>query len=399
MSRQLISRSPDLQRLRDEGYDVSVRAGHLLLANVPYVNAAKQVRLGMLVAGLTLAGDATAKPMTHVAMFAGEYPCDATGTPIDKIRNQTQDKDLSGGLVINHTFSSKPVGRGRYDDYYEMMTTYAAIISSPAQTLDPNATPRCFPVVETEDAEAVFLYEDTASSRAGIGAVADKLRIGKMAIIGLGGTGSYVLDLVAKVPVKEIHLFDGDRFLQHNAFRSPGAPSMDELRRRSTKVAHYQRIYSRMRRGVIAHEYAVDESNVTELHAMDFVFVCIDGGAAKAPIVRELQAQGIPFVDVGMGIQLVDNALLGVLRVTTSTAARTEHVPRRMSMSDASTTNEYSQNIQIADLNALNATLAVIKFKKLFGFYHDLEGEHHATYTLDGNTVTNEEHDDTPPAT
>jgi hypothetical protein len=40
-----------------------------------------------------------------------------------------------------------------------------------------------------------------------------KLELGKIAIIGLGGTGSYVLDLAAKTPVKEIHLFDGDKFL------------------------------------------------------------------------------------------------------------------------------------------------------------------------------------------
>jgi hypothetical protein len=37
---------------------------------------------------------------------------------------------------------------------------------------------------------------------------------------GLGGTGSYILDLVSKTPVNEILLFDSDDFLQHNAFRS-----------------------------------------------------------------------------------------------------------------------------------------------------------------------------------
>ena len=55
--------------------------------------------------------------------------------------------------------------------------------------------------------------------------------------MGLGGTGSYVLDLVAKTPVWEIHLFDGDAFLQHNAFRSPGAPSLDELEAQPPKAA------------------------------------------------------------------------------------------------------------------------------------------------------------------
>jgi hypothetical protein len=40
-----------------------------------------------------------------------------------------------------------------------------------------------------------------------------------------------------------------------------------------------------------------------------------------------------------------------------------------------------------ADLNALNATLAVIKWKKIRGFYRDLEREHHSTYTTDGNMM------------
>ena len=42
-------------------------------------------------------------------------------------------------------------------------------------------------------------------------------------------------------------------------------------------------------------------------------------------------------------------------------------------------------------LNALNAALAVVRWKKLFGFYVDLEREHHCTYTVDGNAMTNEE--------
>ena len=53
--------------------------------------------------------------------------------------------------------------------------------------------------------------------------------------------------------------------------------------------------------------------------------------------------------------------------------------------------NVYARNIQVADLNALNAALAVIKFKKHFGFYCDLENEHFCTYTLDGNVIHNED--------
>ena len=57
-----------------------------------------------------------------------------------------------------------------------------------------------------------------------------------VAIIGLGGTGGYILDFVAKTPVKQIRLFDPDVFLSHNAFRAPGAPMLEELRDAPKKV-------------------------------------------------------------------------------------------------------------------------------------------------------------------
>lgn len=41
--------------------------------------------------------------------------------------------------------------------------------------------------------------------------------------------------------------------------------------------------------------------------------------------------------------------------------------------------------------NALNAAMAVIRWKKLCGFYLDLEGEHHSVYVIDGNHLLNED--------
>jgi len=225
MPQQRISLSPDLKQLRDEGYDVEVQSGHVLVKDVPYWTTNKELKRGTLVSELTLAGDVTTTPSTHVAMFIGEYPCYQDGSRIAQIENQSARRELGPNLAIDHTFSSKPT-TGAYKDYYEKMSTYATIISS--QT---GLTAKTFPVVVPDaDEDSVFQYIDTASSRAGINVVSKKLEIGKVGIVGLGGTGSYVLDLVAKTPVREIHLFDGDRFSQHNAFRSPGAPSIDDLK-------------------------------------------------------------------------------------------------------------------------------------------------------------------------
>lgn len=392
MSQQLINRSPDLLQLQNEGYDIEVRSGHLLVKNVPYLTSERSIKYGTLVSDLTLAGDATTRPSDHVAHFVGDYPCDKDGVPLTQIAHPNNVRQsLGNDIVTDHSFSSKPLV-GYYSSYYDKMTTYAAILSSPAASVDPNVTARCFPLIETSEDQSVFAYVDTASSRAGIAAVTSKLEGIKLAIIGLGGTGSYVLDLVAKTPVAQIHLFDGDKLSQHNAFRSPGAPSVDELRAEPHKVEYLRQVYSRMHRGIVAHDAFMDESNVERLRGMNYVFLCLDKGSPKKLIAEKLEEIGVPFIDVGMGIQVVDGSLLGILRVTTSTPEQRGHIrgKGRISFADGED-NDYSRNIQIADLNALNAALAVIKWKKLCGFYLDLEKEHHTTYTIDGNLLTNED--------
>jgi hypothetical protein len=145
-----------------------------------------------------------------------------------------------------------------------------------------------------------------------------------------------------------------------------------------------------MRNGIVVHEAYVGAENVDELRDMTFVFLCLEGPAKKL-IVEKLEAFGLPFVDVGMGVYLSEGLLGGIVRVTASTSAQRDHVRKRISFSDDADRNEYDVNIQIADLNALNAALAVIKWKKLFGFYQDLDHEHNSTYTIGGNMLLNED--------
>ncbi|MEU3985849.1 ThiF family adenylyltransferase [Streptomyces sp. NPDC026672] len=389
----LTSRSPDLKRLQDEGFEVEVKDGHLLVHHVPYVAADRTVQFGVLVSELTLAGDVTTTPATHTVHFSGGAPCDGTGEPLRKIINSTTN-DVLAGVQTTCMFSSKPVGTGVYADYYEKITAYVAILSSPAHTLDPDATAQTYRVVPSEPQGSVFRYADTASSRAGIGAVTQRLAaVENVAIVGLGGTGAYILDLLAKTPVARIHLFDGDRFLQHNAFRAPGAPSEEELQGAPLKVDYYADLYGKMRTGIVPHPMFVDETSIEELRGMDFVFLALDKGAIKRPLVGRLEEYDIRFIDVGMGVLVSDTSLTGLLRVTTSVPGQRSHVHERQRIPfvDSDEDNAYASNIQIAELNAMNASLAVVRFKKVYGFYVDLEREHHSVYQLDGNVLTNED--------
>ena len=93
----------------------------------------------------------------------------------------------------------------------------------------------------------------------------------------------------------------------------------------------------------------------------------MEGGAAKKLIVEKLEEFGVPFVDVGLGVDHTGDSLGGIVRATTSTPEKRDHFRKRVSFSDDETDNEYNENIQISDLNFLNAVLAVIRWKNCSG--------------------------------
>jgi hypothetical protein len=390
MSQQLISLNADLKRLRDEGYEIEIRGGYLLANHIPYVNNSGQIKYGVLVSELTLvSNNVVAKPNSHVIFFEGEHPCNKDGSIISAIQHASQTQVLHQSITVNHTFSNKPPNG--YPDYHAKISRYAEIISAPAKSLDGSVTEKTFKVIVDEDTQSVFNYLDTNSSRANINIINSKFNDQKIGIVGLGGTGAYILDLVAKTPVKEVHLFDGDDFLQHNAFRSPGAASNEQLNRKLKKVVYFSEIYSRMHKGILPHDYFIGESNLDELNQMNYVFICVDKNVVRKNIIDHLLVKGISFIDVGLGVNLVDDFLIGTIRLTIGTSEKNDHLSSRISSSDGEDVNEYSTNIQIADLNALNASLAIVKWKKLSGFYQDLEKEHHSTYSLNVAQLLNED--------
>lgn len=394
MSHELFSLNKDLARLREEGYFVEIRGGLLLMREVPYVDSTRNVRTGTLVSTLTLAGNLTRKPDTHVMHWYGEFPCRADGRPLSEIANESRVQDLGHGVIIHHSFSSKPNPDG-YPDYYSKMSTYASILTGPASTLQPGISPRVFPPVDDANGLNSFNYLDTASDRVGIGYLSAQFENEVISLIGAGGTGSYILDLVAKTPVKEIRLFDDDEFLQHNAFRTPGAPTLEELREAPKKVDYLNNIYSRMHRGIIPHAVKVTNSNMHLLDGTTFAFICMDAGETKLAIIKKLESLNVAFIDVGMGLELIDGSLGGILRTTTSIPECRNHIySGKVSFAGGGEKDLYASNIQVADLNSLNACLAVIKWKKLRGFYRDIDREIHCTYTTDGNLLLNERGDE-----
>lgn len=389
MSQLLINHSPDLKRLRDEGYEIEVRSGYLLIHHIPYVTQNKEIHYGVLVSTLTLSSnETTTTPDNHVIHFIGDDPCEIDGSFITSIQNNNALTILTDQITINRTFSNRP--QNGYPNYYEKVKRYVEIISAPAKYMDSSVTATTFEVIPDSHQETIFQYIDTNSSRANIEMINAKLDKQKIGIIGLGGTGAYILDLVAKTPVKEIHLYDGDSFDQHNAFRSPGAASIDDLKLQQKKTEYYYKIYSNMHRSIHVHNYYITKDNLIELEHMDYVFICVDRNSARKAITDYLVDKTVPFSDVGLGVNIVDDKLTGAVRVTSANKKKNDHLPLRIFPED-SDNNEYGTNIQIAELNALNAIFAILKWKKFSGIYVDFENEHHSSYSIGVSKIFNED--------
>ncbi|MDN3675105.1 ThiF family adenylyltransferase [Flavobacterium branchiarum] len=389
MSNKLINRSTDLKRLRDEGYEIEVRGGHLIVHHIPYINSNREVKIGKLISTLLMSNEVTLKPDNHVINFMGEHPCNNDGSIITSIQHVAVNQQLFNDIILNHSFSNRPPNG--YDNYYDKVTRYVELIIAPAKSIDPKVTATTFRVMECSEEESVFRYLDTNSSRANINFINEKFKGQRIGIIGLGGTGSYILDQVAKTPVDEILLFDNDEFLLHNAFRAPGAPTIKILNEQQMKVDYFASIYSNMRRGIIPYAEKITEQNIELLKRLSFVFICIDSNSARGMIISHLKKFQIPFIDVGLGVEIVEDSLAAILRTTLGTPSKHDHIFDRIGTVDTDD-NEYSTNIQIADLNAMNALLAVLKWKKLNGFYKDLKEEHHSTYTVNTGQLLNDDY-------
>ena len=363
-----------------------------MVRNVPYVNADVQVAYGILIIPIVqIANSVVGRPQNHQAYFAGGFPYKNSGEPLLLVGQNTPGVHrFAGDLDAQYhlSYKSPKVNQaGSYDDYYDLVTSYVEVVGKYARRIDPEATPLTGRVRDYDDEASVFAYRDTASTRAGITAVSQKLEGHVIAIIGVGGTGSYVLDLISKTPVKEIRIYDGDRFSQHNAFRAPGAAASDDVFAVPPhyKVEYFHKRYSAMHLHIVAHPVYLSELP-PDFNQVDFAFVCIDKAASKRRLVEGLTALKKPFIDVGMGVSVGDRTLGGLMRTTLSVE---DCRSARHAISFVDVEDDYALNIQIADLNALNAALAVVRWKKYLGFYHGPDAEYSSVYTVDFNRIDN----------
>lgn len=379
MLNTLASHNPDIQKLIEQGYAVSMDNDYLVIRDIPYLDSEKKLQIGAIVSKLKAIDQLRVEIEDHQVFFCGAHPCELNGNPIPNLGGGPAILTLkSEDLKVERSFSNKPVDG--FVNNLDKIVSYVNIISGPAMHLY-DVTPLTFRTSE-EVSDSVFKFRDTLTSRAEIGDLALNVKDDIIAIIGLGGTGAYLLDFICKTPVKEIRGFDLDWFHVHNAFRSPGQLNEDELGKRKAEV--YQKRYDGFRFGLNIQSKFILSDSKEDLNDVTFAFVCVDKGSSRSEIFALLMRLNIPFIDVGMGLARDKGPISGTLRTTYyPTEGAQEIFAQKLSPLVDMPDDIYQNNIQIAELNALNACMAIIKYKQIRGFYADDSYFYHMLFTLD----------------
>lgn len=370
---ELASHNPFVQGLVDEGYDLNFVGGYFALFGLPYLTAEGRLEYGDWFSPVDLSGWVIDPPTNHQAWFRGGRPHDQRGRQL-RLGGGPAKVKVTEEVVSDQSFSYKLTENGQMRDYRsfeEKVRTYLDTIVSPALAAFPDATPFGGIAIKAAEQGTPLRFPDTLSARYHMNDVSFLLKDKRVAIVGLGGTGSYILDFIARTHLAEIAIFDDDKVHVHTIFRFPGfiQGAIGKL-----KVEALAKHYANWHANITAVPERVTEQNIEGLRTFDFVFMALDHGPSRAFITGWLSANGIPFVDCGMGLNRAPVGLNGVVRITGVDRSAYERTIGTVHLPAADPEGgEYRKQGQIAELNALNATLAVVRFKQHFEIYERLD--------------------------
>ena len=379
---ELASHNPFIRDLDEQGYQLDFINGYFIIYGLPYLDKAGCLKHGDWISPVDLtAGGTLDPPASHQAWFRGDKPHGIDGHELHiAIRNQRLE--VRADIVAEFSFSMKLLENGQmraYHSFEEKVQTYLHAVTAPAIAAYPEATPLRGIELRAAAQDSPLRFPDTSSANYNLNDISALLRTKKVAIVGLGGTGSYILDLLARTHLERIALFDDDKVHVHTIFRMPG---FIDRAIGKPKVEALAQQYGNWHSGIEPITERITQGNVERLLEFDFVFVSVDDGPARRLIVDWISSKSIPFIDCGMGLNRSVVGLNGTVRITGVDRAAfdrtidTAYLPTGNVKDD-----EYRRQAQIAELNALNAALAVIRFKQHFRIYDRLDDA--AWYTFE----------------
>ena len=125
----------------------------------------------------------------------------------------------------------------------------------------------------------------------------DTLMGSRVAVFGLGGVGSYVVEVLARSGVGELDIFDDDRVCLTNVNRQLYAV-LSTIGKHKVDVAE-NRIHD-INRQCIVHKYQMfylpQNADSIDLSQYDYVVDCIDTVSAKIELIKRCYQLNIPMI-------------------------------------------------------------------------------------------------------
>lgn len=137
-------------------------------------------------------------------------------------------------------------------------------------------------------------------------------------VVGVGGTGSAVVEQLARLGVGTLSIFDGDHFDDSNVNRVYGSSATDSGIK---KVDIAKRNVDRIGLGTLVLRYPkhiTNEQVAKELRRCDVIFGCTDKQQPRSILVQLALRYLIPIIDTGVVIESAKGTITDVVgRVTT----------------------------------------------------------------------------------
>lgn len=188
-----------------------------------------------------------------------------------------------------------------------------------------------------------------------------KVKNNTIMIVGLGGTGSRIAELIDKTPHKKIILIDNDVIVAKNLYRLNA--SQDWLNEYKVDFTKSQMYFNNIEtHNIKIQDYLLENT----LDDIDFAFLAIDNKETREFLKKELKAKSIKYVDASIGVDINDEQEF-IFSSRTSTEKDNSPIIYE--------SDEYRKNIQIAEVNALNAAQAVIHYKTIMNFYRSWDDD------------------------
>ena len=192
----------------------------------------------------------------------------------------------------------------------------------------------------------------------------DLVRGEKVGVIGLGGVGAWIADLVSKADVERVTAWDPDIVEARNVIRMPGGNAAEYLGK--PKAKWFEETYSRMRKGVKGHHQAVRTTNIQEVaRQLTFAFIAVDDEHARKDISEGLNGMRIPFIDVGLSISREDVRLAVAMRATVGREDTREW--KRAIPRTGSEGQQVYGRVELADTSALAAAFSIQIWRQMRG--------------------------------